>query len=243
MHQAFWLPVMASLLAAAVTTAGIVAIRRYEPWALGNAPYFACFAAGVLVSVSFLHIVPKSMTLSASAPVCLLAGYLAMHLFNRFVIIVVCDRPATKDYAIGLVPMVGIGMHSFIDGIIYSVTFSVATVTGIVSAAGMVLHEFPEGIFTYVLLRKGGMEERTALWSSMAAAALTTPLGTLISLPIIGRLEPSVLAVLLALSAGALIYVGATHLLPMAEREPRPYSLAALAGGILVAAGIIVTHG
>jgi zinc transporter ZupT len=243
MQQTFWLPVMASLLAAAVTAAGIAAIRRHEAWALDNAPYFACFAAGVLVSVSFLHIVPKAISLSASAPACLLAGYFAMHLFNRFVTIVVCDKPATKDYAIGLIPMVGIGVHSFIDGIIYSVTFSVSSLTGIAAALGMVLHEFPEGVFTYVLLRKGGVEERTALWSAMIAAALTTPLGTLISLPVIGRLEPAVLAVLLALSAGALIYVGATHLLPMAEREPRPYSLAVLAGGILVAAGIIATHG
>jgi zinc transporter ZupT len=242
MQQAFWLPVMTSFLAAGVTASGIGAIRRYEAWALANAPYFACFAAGVLVSVSFLHIVPKAFGLSASAPVYLLVGYLAMHLFNRFVTAVVCDRPATMDYTIGLVPLVGIGVHSFIDGIIYSVTFSVSTVTGIASAVGMVLHEFPEGIFTYVLLRKGGVEERVALWSAMAAAALTTPLGTMISLPIVGRLAPSVLAVLLALSAGALIYIGATHLLPMAEREPRRFSLLALAAGILVAIGIIATH-
>lgn len=243
MQQTLWLPLMASLLAAVVTALGICTIRRYEAWALANAPYFACFAAGVLVSVSFLHIVPEAISLSASAPAYLLVGYLAMHLFNRFVTVVVCDRPATADYAIGLVPLAGIGIHSFVDGIIYSVTFSVSTVTGIASAAGMVLHEFPEGIFTYVLLRRGGVEERVALWSAMAAAALTTPLGTLVSLPIVGRLAPSVLAVLLALSAGTLIYVGATHLLPMAEREPRRLSLLALAAGILVAIGIITTHG
>jgi hypothetical protein len=46
----------------------------------------------------------------------------------------------------------------------------------------------------------------------------------------------------LAPSAGALIYVGASHLLPMAEREPRRSSLPALAAGILVAVGIIATH-
>jgi zinc transporter ZupT len=48
---------------------------------------------------------------------------------------------------------------------------------------------------------------------------------------------------LLSISAGALIYVGATHLLPQAEREPAKYSLVALAAGILVAAGIIVSKG
>jgi zinc transporter ZupT len=57
MEQIFWLPLMPSLLAAAVTAAGISVIRLYEAWALANTPYFACFAAGVLVSASFLHII------------------------------------------------------------------------------------------------------------------------------------------------------------------------------------------
>lgn len=243
MERGFWAPFVASLCAAAVTGAGIGAIRRYEDWALRNASYFACFAAGVLISVSFLHIVPEALELSQHAPFFLLVGYLFMHLFNRFITAFVCDRPATKDYAIGLVPTVGIGVHSFIDGIIYSVTFSVSAFTGALVSIGMVLHEFPEGVFTYVLLRKGGLEKRAALWAAVLAAALTTPLGTVVSFPIISRIDQPVLAALLALSAGALIYVGASHLLPTAEREPRRYNLLALGAGVLVALGIVATHG
>jgi zinc transporter ZupT len=66
----------------------------------------------------------------------------------------------------------------------------------------------------------------------------------LVSFPIISRIDQSVLAALLALSAGVLIYVGArSHLLPMAEREPRRYNLLALGAGVLVALGIIAAHG
>jgi ZIP family zinc transporter len=222
---------------------GIGTIRRYGDWAIRNSPYFACFAAGVLIAISFLHIIPKALTLSPQAPLFLLGGYLFMHLFNRFLTAFVCDRPATKDYAIGLVPMLGIGIHSFIDGIIYTVTFSVSALTGMLAALGMVLHEFPEGIFTYVLLIRGGLGERQALLAAFLAAALTTPLGMLASYPIVSRIDATVLAALLAMSAGALIYVGATHLLPTAEREPQRYSLLALAAGVLLAAGIVGTHG
>jgi ZIP family zinc transporter len=164
-----------------------------------------------------------------------------MHLFDRFVTVFVCDRPATRDYAIGLVPMMGIGLHSFIDGIIYSVTFSVSALTGALAAIGMVLHEFPEGIFTYVLLLRGGLGERSAAWGALLAAALTTPAG-MASCSVVRRIEPNVLAALLATSAGALIYVGASHLLPTAERDPRRYSLLALGLRVLVAVGIIATH-
>jgi zinc and cadmium transporter len=243
MEQTLWPPLIASLCAAMVTTAGIVAIRRYQDWALRNASYFASFAAGVLISVSFLHIVPKAIAISTTAPIFILTGYLFMHLFNRFVTAFVCDRPATKDYALGLVPMLGIGLHSFIDGIVYSITFSISAFTGILVSIGMVLHEFPEGVFTYVLLRKGGIEERAAMWAAVVAAALTTPLGTLVSLPIISRIDPPILGSLLALSAGALIYVGASHLLPMAEQQPRRLNLVALSAGVLVALSIIAAHG
>jgi zinc and cadmium transporter len=196
---------------------------------------------------SGLGVLPAHRTegarLSPSAPLFILAGYLFMHLFNRFITAFVCDRPATEDYALGLVPMLGIGIHSFIDGIVYTVTFSVSAFMGVLVSIGMVLHEFPEGLFTYVLLRKGGFQERAALWAAVFAAALTTPLGTLISFPIVSQIDQPVLAALLALSAGALIYVGASHLLPTAEREPRRYSLLALGAGVLVALGIIATHG
>ena len=73
------------------------------------------------------------------------------------------------------------------------------------------------------------------------AAALTTPLGMLISYPVISEIDKPMLGALLSLSAGALVYVGATHLLPRAEQEHKRYSFVALGGGILVAIIIILS--
>lgn len=234
-----WIPFSASLSAAVVTTIGIYVIRHFEGWGRKNSTYFACFAAGVLISVSFLHLVPKSLGMNDRAPLYLLAGYVFMHLFNRFITAYVCDK--NPEFAIGLVPLLGIGFHSFLDGAVYSITFSVSVFTGILAAIGMVLHEFPEGIITYLLLIRGGAGAKQSLILAFLAAAASTPVGTLISYPMISRIEQSLLGALLSVSAGALIYVGATHLLPNAEREPARYSLVALAGGILVAVGIIVS--
>jgi zinc transporter ZupT len=231
----------ASLLAAAVTTGGIIAVRRYESWARQNTTYFACFAAGVLITVSFLHIVPSSFDMTPQAPAYLLAGYLLMHLFNRFLTVYVCDKPETAEYAIGLVPLIAIGFHSFLDGIIYSISFTVSLLTGTLAALGMVLHEFPEGIMTYTLLVRGGFSGRQSFTLAFLAAGLTTPVGTLTSYPLISQISAPVLGILLAISAGALIYVGATHLLPLAETEPRRFSLAAVAAGVVVALGIILS--
>lgn len=237
----FWIPFGASLLAATVTTIGIYVIRHFEAWGRRNTTYFSCFAAGVLISVSFLHIIPKSLQMNPRAAVYLLAGYLFMHLFNRFITAYVCDK--NPDYAIGLVPVLGIGFHSFLDGVVYSITFTVSLFTGTLAAIGMVLHEFPEGIVTYLLLLRGGGGQKHSLVLAFLAAAVTTPLGTVASFPLISQIDRPLLGALLSLSAGALVYVGATHLLPQAEREPRKYSLVALGAGILVALGIILTKG
>jgi zinc transporter ZupT len=243
MDKGFWTTFAASFLAGAVTTGGILTIRRFDSWARQNTTYFACFAAGVLIAVSFMHIVPKAFTMNAQAPAYLFAGYLLMHVLNRFLTAYVCDKPETADYALGLVPLLGIGFHSFLDGVVYSISFSVSMFTGALVALGMVLHEFPEGIVTYTLLVRSGFTERRSFQLAFLAAALTTPIGTLVSYPFISRIDQPSLGALLALSAGALIYVGATHLLPRAEREPRRFSLVALGAGVLVALGIVLGKG
>ncbi|WP_420430551.1 ZIP family metal transporter [Kordiimonas sp.] len=168
-------------------------------------------------------------------------GYFLLYAFNRFVAGYVCSRPDYVSAGLGLVPMLGIGLHSFIDGMVYSVTFSVSIFTGSMATLGMILHEFPEGIVTYVLLRKGGFAERSALKWAFLAAALTTPAGMLLSFPFVTDIGKPLLGDCLALSAGALIYVGASYLLPEVERQSRRYSVAALGAGVYVALLIVLS--
>ena len=158
MENTFWTAFGASVLAATVTTIGIYVIRHFERWGSENTIYFICFAAGVLISVSFLHIIPKAFSMNTNAPIYLFAGYIGLHLFNRFVNAIVCDKDSDELYGIGLVPMLGIGFHSFIDGFIYSITFTFSILMSLLAATVMVLHEFPVVIITYLLLLRAGFK-------------------------------------------------------------------------------------
>jgi zinc transporter ZupT len=232
---------LASMVACGVTTIGIYAIGRFGPWANRNAVYFMSFAAGVLISVSFVYIIPKSFSMNAYSPLFLLLGFMGLYLFNRFLNVFVCEQRECPELAMGLVPMLGIGFHSFLDGVIYSVTFNVSIFTGVVAAIGMVLHEFPEGIVTFVLLQRSGFSSRQSAIYAFLAAGLSTPLGTVLSYPLIQSIGSPTLGLLLALSAGALVYVGASHLLPAVEKENQRFTLISLVAGILVAAGIVLS--
>jgi ZIP family zinc transporter len=242
MENTFGSALAASCSAAVVTSIGIVAIRFFEGWGRRNTTYFMCFAAGVLISASFLHIIPKSLSMNPHAPIYLLVGFFSLHIFDRFITAFVCQKePDKAKFGLGLIPMLGIGLHSFIDGFVYSISFTVSIFTGFIATAGMVLHEFPEGIITYLLLIKGGVKKPHALLFSFLAAALTTPIGMLVSYPMISMIDKSTLGSMLSLSAGTLVYVGATHLLPKAAEEPKKYSLVALGGGVLVAIIIVLS--
>lgn len=233
---------LASSLACIVTAIGIYIIAKYEQWGSRNSVYFMSFAAGVLITVPFLHIIPKSFTMADEAPLFLLMGFMGLYLFNRFITSFVCHEFENPELSYGLVPLLGIGFHSLLDGIIYAVTFKVSVFTGILAAVGMVLHEFPEGIVTFILLERGRFSKRRASIYAFLAAGISTPLGALISYPFIQKIQGSTLGLLLAISAGALVYVGASHLLPAVEQENKRFTILSLLSGILVALVIVVSN-
>lgn len=83
MENTFWTALATSALAALVTSLGIYTIRRFSDWGHRNTTYFMCFAAGVLISASFLHIMPRSLSMNPQAPIWLLVGFMSLRLFNR----------------------------------------------------------------------------------------------------------------------------------------------------------------
>ena len=233
----------ASTLACIVTSLGILVISRYQEWSSGRSGYFMSFAAGVLITVSFLHIIPESIAMNGRAPVFMLAGFLGLYLLNRFLHLYLCHEFACAEYTIGIIPMLGIGLHSLIDGAIYSVTFNVSIFTGALAATGMIFHEFPEGIITFILLERGGFGARRSALYAFVAAGLSTPLGALITYPFVHRIGDQTLGGLLSVAAGALVYVGATHLLPEVEEQTHGYTILTLAAGVVVGVITIISHG
>jgi len=230
---------IAVFLAAAVNTLGIYVTNKFSDRAKNYMIYFISYAAGVLVTVSFIHLIPESFEKSEKAPVFLLSGFFLFYLIDKFIVDFFRHKQHCENCAFGIVPVLGIGFHSLVDGIIFSVTFNVSILTGALAATGMVLHEFPEGVVTYLLLMKSGFNKRKSSIYAFFAVALSTPVGAIISWPFISRLTDSVLGFLLSLSAGALIYVGATHLLPETQKETRRFCFLSLIAGIATAIFII----
>jgi zinc transporter ZupT len=111
----------------------------------------------------------------------------------------------TSDCALGLLSLLGIGFHSYLDGVTYAISSSVSTFTGALIALGMVVHEFAEGVVTYALLLRSGFPERRSFLLAFAAGDVSTPLGTLTSFAFVSHVRKPILGLLLSLSAGTLL--------------------------------------
>lgn len=244
-----------SVIAMIVATIGILLVRYTPVFRDKNIDYFTAFAAGILLTAAFVHVIPEAILEFPDTAVYIAIGYFGMYLINRLLSSYVChehnhthehDGCAHErvDIRLGILAVIGIGAHSFIDGIVYSITFTHSIYTGLLASVGLILHEFAEGAVTYTLLISAKFAPRKAFIIAFITAALTTPLGLLISYPFVHHLQGEPLAVLLALSGGSLIYVGASHLIPHVEKEPIRFSFIAVLAGAVMAVIIGATeHG
>ena len=197
---------------AIVNTLGIFAIFKHRKWAEKAKTYFMCFAAGILVSVPLIFTLPQAISKNFYAGFAALLGFLFMFFSNQLVM----QKTKKKSLAFGITTAEGIGIHSFVDGIIYTVTFSVHILTGVLAGIGLVIHEFAEGTITFLVLVKGGMKEKKAVPYALFIAAFTTPLGAFVAYPFVKKMDESTLGLMLGFVSGVLLYVSASHLLPEA---------------------------
>jgi len=226
-----------SILAALVNGLGILAIFKYREWAEKAKIYFMCFAAGMLISTPLMLTLPSAVEKNSYAGFVALAGFLFMFLSNK----IIGYKTKEKTLTFGVTAAEGIGIHSLIDGIIYTVTFQVSIFIGVLAASGLVVHEFAEGVITYIVLLKGGVKEKTAILYAFFIASLTTPLGAFIAYPFISKLGSSSLGLMLGFVTGVLIYVSASHLLPEAREEEKEHSLLTFLLGVALASFIVLT--
>lgn len=232
-----WVAVFA-LSAMIVNSIGIWVIYKNKEWAEKNKEYFMCFAAGVLISSPLIMAFPQAIEKNKNAGLAALLGFVFMFFSNKFI------KYKTKQdtLAFGITAIEGIGIHSLIDGLIYTVAFSVSMSMGVMAGIGLVVHEFAEGVITFSVLVKGGVSDKKAVLYAFLVAALTTPIGAFLVFPFVNNLSSSILGLALGFVAGVLIYVSASHLLPEAGTHEKKHSYIALIAGIAVSLFIMVSR-
>lgn len=226
------------LLAALVTSLGLAAVAFRSEWSARQSGLFALSAAGMLITISLLHIVPEAMSASRNAAPFVLGGFLG-GLMLSFSMRTLLPERADMWRAQAFTPLLAVAVHSFFDGVIYSVSFAASFQSGVYAALGLILHEFAEGIIAFAILSRHGFRVKEALFWAFLAAAATTPLGALVSGLFVTGLGAETVAALYAVSAGLLIYVATGPMMEPLTEETPPRAMGALGAGVVFALAIL----
>ncbi len=179
---------------------------------------FVALGAGFMLGAAFLGMMPESVRLTDLAPLLILVGYLMIHFFEHTLArhfhfgeethVEMVLAPSVSIFA-----LTGLLIHTFFDGVSIASGFDVRTGLGILIFAAVALHKIPEGFTVGSIMLASGRSRQTAIASS-TALGLSTIVGVIFASYLKG-----LLGYRLALSAGVMIYVAASDLIPEVNRE------------------------
>lgn len=180
--------------------------------------YSVPFAAGVLVTVSLVGLMPEAEHhVGDISNWIVLASFLGVYLFERIFFEIHHHGEGDdhkhneiKQSSTSLV-IFGDTIHNFIDGVAIGASFMVAPSLGLVMAFSTFLHEVPHEIGDFGILLKAGWKKSKILLVNIFSS-LTTVLGALLVYFVTDN--ETVNGVLMAISAGVFLYLGASDFLP-----------------------------
>jgi zinc transporter ZupT len=216
-----WLALGLGVAAAAGKLLGGLFIVRRE-WSHRFLTFFLALGAGFMLGVSLLDMLPESIRLAGdSALPLVVTGYFLVHLFEHTLAPHFHFGEETHTHEMRLhhasfSALLGLGMHSFFDGVAIASGFLVSGGLGLVIFMAIMLHKLPEGFTVSSLLLAGGKTRKSAFGGAALLGA-----STIVGVVLMGVMRTAV-AYTLPISAGVTLYVAASDLIPEVNREPEP---------------------
>jgi ZIP family zinc transporter len=178
-----------------------------------------CFAAGVMLGISFLELIPQSIYIS-SVEVCvggLITGSLVIYGVDRIIPHIHpelcsqeqgCNLQRTSVYLI-----LGIFLHNFPEGMAIAIGAVTEVKVSFIIALAIAIHNIPEGICTSApYYHTTGNRLRSFLVSSSTAVPIL--IGYLSARYLFGHISPIVNGFIIGATAGVMIYITVDEIIP-----------------------------
>lgn len=231
-----------SLLGGVLSLLGALVLLSKKSIAQKMAYYATPFAAGALLAAVFMDLLKEGLEQSLNSDTVLyatLAGILLFFFAERFLRwFHHHHQHEESDPAVPLI-IVGDTIHNALDGVAIAAAFLVSVPTGIVTAIAVGAHEIPQEIGDFgLLLRKGLSRKKVLIVNVMSAfATLIAAVGTYM----LGSSEQLPIGVLLGLSAGFLLYIALSDIVPLLHEHTNHKRLFDWQAAMLVLGVIVVS--
>lgn len=240
-----------SLIGGVFSLIGGIILLSNKKGAEALAKYATPFAAGALLAAVFLDLLAEGLHEAEAGTVLLaaLTGILIFFFLERFL-----DwfhhhhqHKEVKSQPGASLIVAGDTMHNALDGIVIAASFLISVPTGIVTTIAVAAHEIPQEIGDFGLLLSKGVSRAKVLLLNILSALATT-FAAVITFAL-GSADKLPLGVLLGLSAGFLLYIAMSDVIPtIHESSARKklfdlQPLMLLIGVITVGLSIQLAHG
>lgn len=196
-------------------------------------------ASGLMLAVSLGNLLPAAWDGLGLRPALAgtLAGFILLHLGKIF-LEKLKPASASASFLKALLIAGGIAFHDFPEGAAISVGFELQESLGLTILLAIGLHNIPEGMAVGIpmLQNKGSFKSMVLI---LGAVSLCTPIGALLGIILSGVFKQH-LSLLLALAAGAMLYVTLCQLLPDTWKEGKFVTVQGMILGIGLARLITV---
>lgn len=188
--------------------------------------FLVSFAAGAMLGVSFLDLLPEAINEGASTNIVFLyalAGIVVFFLFEKsFNWFHEHHHHMKKEHhhhikTFAYLNLLGDGLHNFLDGMVIAVSFTTDFKLGIVSTFAVIFHEIPQEIGDFGILVHGGFTKWKALFFNFLSA-LTAVIGAVATFFFSIHVEGAK-QILIPFAAGNFIYIACVNLIPELHHE------------------------
>jgi zinc and cadmium transporter len=179
------------------------------------------FSAGALLGGAFFHLLPEAIEEFGEPHNIFkfaLFGMAGFYILERVLRWHHCHEGKCDTHKhLGVMNLVGDGVHNLIDGIVLASAFVVDVRLGVAVAISIAMHEIPQEIGDFGVLVYAGFSKFKALMYNFLSAAFAI-LGVVIGYILVDKVE-SINMFLLPFAAGGFIYIAMSDLIPELHKE------------------------
>jgi zinc and cadmium transporter len=172
------------------------------------------FAAGALLAAVFLDLFAEGLEHNSPDIIMMsaLAGILLFFMAERFIRwFHHHHQHGQKSPAVPLL-IIGDTVHNLLDGVAIAAAFMISIPTGIVTTLAVAAHEIPQEVGEFGMLLSKGMSRRRVIMVNIFSSLVAT--AAAIATYFIGQTEALPLGIVFGLSAGFLLYVALSDIIP-----------------------------
>lgn len=172
------------------------------------------FASGVMLTLSLVDLIPTSINYLKMDNRSLL--YAVLFFFVGIILCLIINTKIKDNdvlYKTGILSMIGIMIHNIPEGIVTYILSTVDMKLGLIFAIAIILHNIPEGISISVPIYYSKKSKKKAFLYTMISG-LSEPLGALLSMIFLYKyISNFLIAILFSLIAGLMSYISIFELM------------------------------